>query len=173
MRILNLQRVLLLLAGVTVLAVLAAGCGGGSDGGGGERLSKAEFVTKADAICTDFKAKGEKLKLDLPAGFDPTSASATEEQLDKFGDYIDDNVKLFRTEIDELRDLNPPVDVEDDFNKAVSLLEETADEGEDAAGAAHDADRDKLKEKLAESEKHSNEANTLAKKLGLTVCGSS
>jgi hypothetical protein len=44
--------------------------------------------------------------------------------------------------------------------------------GNVAAEAAHDADRDRLKEKLDESQRHFSEANGIAKGYGLKVCGS-
>jgi hypothetical protein len=168
-----MRRALLLLAPIAVLCVLAAGCGGDDNGGGGEQLTKAEFVTKADAICKEFDDKGDALKPDLPPGVDPTSASATDEQVDKFGDYLDDVVELFREELDELHDLNPPDELDDQYTKALSLLDETGNEIEEAAEAAHDADKDKLKEKLEEAGKHGDEADQIAKDIGLKECGSS
>jgi hypothetical protein len=164
-----MRRALPLLAGIAALCVLAAGCGGGA----GKRLSKAEFVTTADGICKKYNDKSNAIKPDLPPTFDPTSSDATAEQLDKFGDFLDASIGLFRDEVGELRDVNPPEELDGDYNKALSLLDKALNVGDDAAKAAHDADRKKLNEKLTESQKHSNAANALAKKLGLTVCAGS
>jgi hypothetical protein len=155
------------------LALVAAGCGGDDEGGGdGERLTKAQFVVQGNAICKAGNAKAEALKPDLPPTFDPTKDSTPEEQLDKFGDYLDDLVDIFKDQNDKLHDLNPPEELEDDFNKALSISDETINEAEEAAEAAHDADREKLKDKLAEGQKHSDEADALATKIGLTECAS-
>jgi hypothetical protein len=162
------RRLVLLIAGTASLAVLAAGCGGDDNGGGGDRLTNAAFVAQANAICKKANDKAEALQPDLPQNFDPKTA--TDEQLDTFGDFLDDVVGIFRPEIDELRDLNPPENVEDDFNQALSLVEESLNEADEAAEAAHDGDGDKVQEKLDESEEHSDEADEIATKLGLTVC---
>ena len=165
------MRIALVASLAVALAAATAGCGGDDKGGGGgDRLSNAEFVSQANAICKGANDKAAAVKPDLPSSFDPTSAKATDEQLDTFGDYLDEVVGIFRDEVGDLRDLNPPEAVDDDFNKTLSLVDETLNEGDEAAEAAHDADRDKLKDKLAESERHSNEADTIATKLGLTKC---
>ena len=160
---------------VGALAFAAAGCGGDDKGGGGgEPLTKPEFISQADAICKKYEEKGESIKPEgLPSDFDPTSPNATDEQLDKFGDFIEEVVDVFRGEVDELRDLTPPADFQTDYNRALELLDETGNEYEEASEAAHDADRDKIKEKLEEADRHSNDANKIAKDYGLKVCGAS
>ena len=158
---------LFLILAAGALSLVAAGCGGDDGGGGGDRLSQADFVSQANAICKEANDKIEAL--DAP-DFDPTSDTATDEQLDEFGDFLDDVIPIARDEVDELRDLNPPENVESDFNQALSLVDETLNEGEEAAEAAHDGDREKVKEKLEESNKHSNEADELAKKIGIPTC---
>ncbi len=155
---------------VLIAAAVAAGCGGGGNGGG-DRLSKSEFIAKADSICKqandNVPTPPDELK-----NVDPTAASTTDEQLDAFGNYLDDVVKVFGNEIDDLRDVNPPADLEDKFDSSLATLDEAVNELDEAGAAAKDADRKKLKEKLAESQKHGAEADKLAKELGLTVCGS-
>ena len=165
------RALLLLVLATATLAFLAAGCGGGGDGGG-DRLTKAEFITKADGICKEANSKIPTPPDDLK-NVDPTAASTTDEQLDEFGDYVEKVANVFGDEVDELRDLNPPADLEDKFDSALATLDEAVNELGEAAEAAKDADREKLKEKLEESDKHGNEADKLAKELGLTVCGSS
>ena len=167
------KRALLFLAPVAAVCFLAAGCGGDDKGGGGDQLSKAEFIDKADGICKEFNDKGEKIEpKDLPSDFDPTSPNATDEQLDKFGDYLDEVHDVFGDEVDELHDLDPPDELDSDWTKGLALLDETLNELDEAAEAAHDADRDKLKEKLEEGQRHGDESDALAKKIGLKVCGS-
>lgn len=155
---------------VCASALGAAGCGGG-DGGGGERLSKADFVSQANTICRDANKEAEGLKPDLPSDFDPTSESVTDDQLDTFGDYIEEITGIFRDQVDELRGLKPPEDFQDDFDRALDLVDETLNESEAAADAAHDGDRETMNAKLEESERNSDEANRIANGYGLTDCG--
>ena len=168
-----MRQATLILGAVLVLlaAVVAAGCWGDGDGGG-DRLTKSEFIAKADSIC---KEANEKIPTppDEIRNIDPTKLDATDEQLDAFGNYLDDIVGVFRDEVDELREVNPPADLEDKYDSVLATLDEAVNELDEAAAAAKDADRDKLKEKLAESDEHGDEADKLGKELGLTVCGSS
>ena len=166
------QAALLLSTAVVVgVSVTAAGCGGGG-GGGGERLSKSEFIAKADGICGEANKKVPKPPADL-TGVDPTSSGATDKQLDKFGDYIEDVTKVLRGEVDDLHDLKPPQNLQNRWDRALAVLDEALNELDDAAQAAHDADRKELKDKLTESDGHSSQANGIARTLGLKVCGSS
>src|SRR5690242_4702058 len=74
------------------LAALAAGCGGSS------RLSKAEYVKRADAICAKYNAKIRALGR-------PTAISGLPA-------YVDKALPLARKGDDELRALKPPKDEE-------------------------------------------------------------
>jgi hypothetical protein len=154
------------------MAATAAGCGG-SGGGGGKRLAKDEFISKADSICDAANKKVPTPPSELRSGFDPTTSKGTDAQYKTFGDYLDKIVKIFRGEVGDLHSLKPPADLQDTYDKALATLDEGVNEVDEAASAAKDGNRTEVKDKLAESEKHSSEANKLAQQLGLTVCGSS
>jgi hypothetical protein len=106
-------------------AALAAGCGGG--GGGG--LSQEEFQQQANAICEKYDKKIQALgspqsPADIPA-------------------YVQKGIPLLQQGIAELRALNPPADVEDDYNrmlnetaKAIPAAEKLADAAEKSDAAA-------------------------------------
>src|SRR2546423_12486539 len=81
------------LAFAIVLAIVVAGCGGGSG-----RLSKAEYAKRADAICTKYNAKIRALGR-------PTAISGLPA-------YVDKALPLARKGDDELRSLKPPKDEE-------------------------------------------------------------
>src|SRR5256714_6796383 len=81
------------LAFAIVLAIVVAGCGGGSG-----RLSKAEFAKRAGAICTKYNAKVRALGR-------PTAISGLPA-------YVDKALPLARKGDDELRSLKPPKDEE-------------------------------------------------------------
>ena len=163
---------MLVFALAVALAATAAGCGGGGGGGGGERLTKSEFVSKADGICDKANKKVPQPPSELRNGFDPATKKGTDAQYKKFGDYVGKIVKIFRGEVDELQGIKPPTNLQDTYDKALATLGEAVNELGEASDAAKSGDRDEVKDKLAESDKHGNEANKLAKQLGLTVCGS-
>lgn len=145
------------LAGLAVVgaAALIAGCGGGSDS-----LSAEEFREQADAICAD--ANRELDGLTEPAGFD------SEQVLP----FLTSGLQIQEEQLDRLRGIDPPSELEDTWNEAIDLLEqrqaalqEAADKiaaGESAQAVLNDDELDRLRE----------EANQKADDLGLTVCGS-
>jgi hypothetical protein len=155
---------------VVAAAIAAAGCGGGGKSSGGKPLTKSEFVAKADGICRDAIAKRPTPPSDI-ANVDPTASSTTDEQLKKFGDFIEKVVKQARQEVDDLRGVKPPANLQGTYDRALATLDEAINELEEAGEAARKADRTKFKDKVAESQRHSDEANKLAKQLGLSVCG--
>jgi hypothetical protein len=159
---------------VVALAVVAAGCGGGgSKSSSGKPLTKAEFVSKADGICAKANKDVPSPPSDLRNGFDPNAKKGTDDQYKEFGDYLGKIVKIFRSEVDDLHGLKPPSNLQDTWDKALAALDEAINELDEAGKAAKDGDRDEVKSKLAESDKHGSEADKDAKDLGLTTCGSS
>jgi hypothetical protein len=165
-----MRRALLIVSAclAVAMAATAAGCGGS---GGGKRLTKDEFVAKADGIC----AAANKKVPTPPTGFknfDPTAGKGTDADYKRYGDYVQKVVKIFRGEVGDLRGLKPPTNLQDTFDKAIATLDEAVNELNDAGTAAKDGNRAVVKAKLAESDKHGKDANKFAKQLGLTVCGS-
>ncbi|MBA2358143.1 MAG: hypothetical protein H0V84_06915 [Actinobacteria bacterium] len=147
------------------LALAAASCGGG---GGGDRLTKEELIAQGDAICKKHRDKFEAI--DFPKT-DPTSPETSDEVLEQFGGALDQGVTIFRDQIGELRDLNPPEDFEEAYDGAMDGLDGAVDSLDEAAGAAHDADRDKLREALDESNRRGEAADKVARDYGFQVCG--
>jgi hypothetical protein len=149
--------------GVVLALAAAAGCGGG---GGGERLSKSDFITKADAICTAAHAKEQAI--DFPS-VDPQSA--TNDQLNQLADAIDKATDVDRNEISDLRDLRPPEDFDQGFGESMNELSEGLDHADKAAAAARKGDKENVTKELAAVEAKANEANDRARSYGLKVCG--
>jgi len=145
------------------LAAAAAGCGGGA---GGDRLTKADFIAKADAICST--AHDREQAINFPS-VDPQSA--TDDQLNQLGTALDKAVEVDRTEIDDLRKLNPPEDFADGFDESMNELSEGLDHAEKAADAARDGKKEQIAKELAAVEAKANEANQRATAYGLKVCG--
>ncbi len=97
----------------TASALLLAGCG--SDG---DELSEVEFLAEANEICRVGNAEDD-------AAFEalfPVGAERTEEEAQQT--FFDGLVSNLRGQIDDLRDLNGPSDLEDELH---TLLDETSE----------------------------------------------
>ncbi|MDQ3866316.1 MAG: hypothetical protein M3304_05760 [Actinomycetota bacterium] len=139
---------------VAVGIVGLAACGG--DGAGGE-LSAAEFRERADAICTDTAKK--------------VDAVPQPRSLDEVETYFDRVVPIFRDQTDRLKELDPPDDLQEDWDRAMELQEDSVDVAEDAQAAAKDGDEGKIREALDRGGKNEEELHRLAARLGLKTCG--
>ena len=151
-----MRRLTVLLVTIS-LALLGAACGGDDDegGGGGEPLSQEEFVAQGNEICEEGDTKTE-------AAFEERFGDAQEEPAaDEVEDFIrDDIIPVIQTQIDDLRDLTPPEDLQEDFDKMLDDAETALGEVEDASG----------EEILNEEEDPFADVNAQAEELGLTAC---
>jgi len=134
------------------LACLAAGCGGG----GGDRLSQEEFQQQADAICEKYDKKIQALgspqsPADIPA-------------------YVQQGIPLLRQGIAELRALNPPADVEDDYNRMLDETAKAIPAAETLADAAEKNDAAAVQDAIKEGQQADEASDELATKLGLGRC---
>ncbi len=145
------------LAGLAVVgaAALIAGCGGGSDS-----PSADDFREQADAICADANREIDGLT-------EPASAD-TDEVLP----FLTSGLTIQQSQIDELRDLEPPSDLEGTWNEAIDLLEQRQALIQEAADriAAGESAAEVLGDD-AEIERLQEESRQKARDLGLTVCG--
>jgi hypothetical protein len=137
---------------VAVLVLLATACGGGSD----TRLSKAEFQSQANAICAKYQKQ-------LNAIDEPTS-------LDEVPDLVDQALVILNKEIDEVAALNPPEELQGDFDKMIAASNKTKAAADDLSAAAKSGDQAAVQKALEEGNAASNEADQLAANLGLSEC---
>jgi hypothetical protein len=137
---------------VGVLVLLVTACGGG----GGDRLSKAEFQSQANAIC----AKYEK---QLKAIGSPTS-------LDEIPDLVGQALVILDKEIDEVSALNPPEELQDTFDQLIAATNKTKAAADDLSEAAKSGDQAAVQKALEEGNAASKEADDLAGNLGLESC---
>lgn len=133
-------------------AALAAGCGGG----GGDGLSQEEFRQQADAICEKYDKKIQALgspqsPADIPA-------------------YVQKGIPLLRQGIAELRALNPPADVEDDYNRMLNETAKAIPAAEKLADAAEKNDAAAVQDAIKEGQQADEASDELATKLGLGRC---
>src|SRR5712691_3183540 len=99
------MRIIRLTSLLAALLVLAA-CGGSS------RLSKDEFTKKADAICAKYDAKAKAAT---------QGATASPKALAK---SIDKLIPLVKKEAGELKDLKPPKDLQDRYDRWIKSGED-------------------------------------------------
>jgi hypothetical protein len=137
------MRLTAVLIGVLALAAIAAGCGSG----GSDPLTKAEFIEKADAICTQARNRIKK-----------ESAAVTKEAQ---GAEVSEKIVLPNVQIqaEELRDLEPPEADEDQIEAMLDRLEAGVEKGRQEPESLLSADSPLIK------------ANEMAEKYGLKVCG--
>jgi hypothetical protein len=145
---------------IALATALLAGCGGysASPAGNGGRLTKIEWVSAADDICSRSKAE----IADLPT---PESASALVIQLDSL-------IRIFSREVADLKTLTPQPEEQanaDAVVKAAGLqitlaqgLKEVARTGDTAAIQAY----------TVANQPRVREAQKVAGAYGLKVCGS-
>lgn len=143
-------------AGLVAIAATAfiAGCGGGSDS-----LSAEEFRSQADAVCADSERQIDAL----------TEPSSGEQVLT----FLRAGLPIQQAQLDRLRELDPPDDLQEDFDSAIDLLEQQV-AAIDAAADRIEAGEDPetvLTEAGPNIESLSDQADERAQALGLTVCG--
>jgi hypothetical protein len=140
------------LVGVFVL-VLAA-CGGGGDSGA--RLSKAEFQSQANAICDKYQKQLDALKT-------PTS-------LDEIPDLVDQALAILNKEVEEIAALNPPEEMQTQFDAMIAASDKTKKAADDLSTAAKASDQAGVQNALDEGNAASNQADQIAGQLGLDSC---
>lgn len=144
------------LAGIAALGAVAfiAGCGGGSDS-----LTAEEFRTQADAICADYNSQAASLTA-------PTRPS-------EYLASLKEIVPLQKSQLDKLKELQPPSELSATFDEALALLERQSGVLDTAVERLEGGDDPEavLNEIATEAGSIGDEADAKAEELGLKVCG--
>jgi hypothetical protein len=151
----RLTAALLTLVGAAALA--GAGCGGGDGGGSGDRLSAAEFREAADAICAEYDQKIQEL--------------GEPESLEDLTEFIGRAIPIIEEGFDKLDDLQPPEELEADWDRAIEVNAENLQLTKDLQAAAESDDEERVQEILAQAGQNEEETDRLARDLGLQRCG--
>jgi len=138
---------------VTILVL--AGCGGG---GGGERLTRAEFASKADAICGKYNQQTKALE-------NPTNLSDLAKVADKTIPILDNALK-------DLRKLKPPEDEQAKVDQWLQQVENLKGDLTEIRDKAEDNDMQGVQGVVPKADQHNTQANRLATQLGMKVCNS-
>lgn len=145
-RVTNPAATLVLLCAAATLA----GCGGS------DRLAKDELVTQADAICAKYEKELDRL--------------VEPQNLGEFADFTAEAVSITRAGNQELSDLEPPEELENDYDRWLELNDEVVDRAEEMGEAARDGDAEAVQAKareIAQSERRADEVGT---RIGLEEC---
>jgi hypothetical protein len=149
-----------LIAGVFLIALLVAGCGGGDDdsSAGEPSLSKEEFIAKADAVC---KRGNKRVEIAFGEFLNENKDIKRPEPSDYEGLVGDVLVPSVKQEIEEVRALDAPDGDEGEIDEMITALEEGVETAEDNPKAV-----------TASSDAVFGIASRLAGEYGLEVCGS-
>ena len=139
-------------AALVGVLVLLAGCGGGGD----TRLSREEFESQGNAICAKYQKQ-------LQAVGNPSS-------IDEIPDLVDQAVAILNKEIAEIAALNPPADMQTEFDALIDASNNTKAAAHDLSQAAKDGDRAAVQKALDEGKAASEKADQIATQLGLDSC---
>ena len=143
-----MRRLLLL----SLLALAAAGCGGG----GGERLSREEFARQANEVCQGFDREIEAL--------------GAPQSLDDVEGFADRSAEIARDGRDELRNLEPPEELNEEYDELLETLDKEIDDIERLGDAAADDDEEEVRKIVDEGAARSEASDRLARELGLSAC---
>jgi hypothetical protein len=143
------------LIGLVASAALAVGAGCGGDGDG---LSREELVSEADTICAEYEAELAEL--------------AEPESLADFERLVQDAKPIVENGIENLRALDPPEDLEDEFDEWISRNEENVAAIDELQEAVVDRDEQRIEEIVRQIDENEQEADELAAEIGLEDCAS-
>jgi hypothetical protein len=135
-------------------ALLASACGGDD---GGEGLSREELISQADAICEEYDQRTEDVE--------------APQDLDDVDRFAGETRTLIREGLDELRELEPPEELADDYNAWISQSEENLGVLDDLEEAAAAGDEGQVQQVLSEAEEAGAQADQLAADIGFEECG--
>ena len=146
-------RVVVFLAFLTgAMGLAAAGCGGGDD-----RLTREELVEEADATCAEFDRRIEDVQ-------EPESLEDIEGYLQEIRPIVEEGT-------DELDSLQPPEELEADYDQWIEETRSTVDRFDELEEAAASGDEQRIQDVFQEVGQ-GEEADRLAQELGFQECGS-
>ncbi len=150
---------------VSALALGTAACGGGAQQT--QRLSEAEWIAQADAICA--KGTAELEALGLPETGEELSAVSPEE----FVELLDEASQIGDEQLDGLRELNPPAEADADYTRLLDLTVLQVKATRDLRDATAEGDTDAIPGLLQEIQSIEQEADAIIEQYPFEECGRS
>jgi hypothetical protein len=134
------------------MGLAAAGCGGD----GGDRLTREELIEEADATCTEFDQRIDEI--DEP------------ESLDDIEAYVQEIRPIVEEGTDELDELQPPEELEDDYDRWIEETRSAIARFDELEEAAASGDEQRIQEVIQSVGEGGEEADRLAQELGFQDC---
>jgi hypothetical protein len=166
-------RLLSLVVGSAIVAALLAGCGGGGSSSGGEggeaRLTHAEWVSQADAVCAvdhkaNFEGEGE---LEALIGAGLTSPKIRDEA----AKVLRAGAPNVETELKGIKALRPAPEDEAEVGRVIAGLERSVALDEQIAEALETGSVHELEALIDQANANGKRLAALANGLGTKVCG--
>jgi hypothetical protein len=136
---------------LTLALVVAAGCGGGS-----KRLSRQQYASKADAICSRYNREITALK-------QPSDLAGLGRSLDKLLESFDRAIK-------DLKGLKPPQNEQATADRWIAQIETLESDLKTIRDRAKSNDLQGVQAAGRKAQGHNRRGNELAKQLGTTAC---
>jgi DNA-binding NtrC family response regulator len=140
------------IAALVGVLVLLAGCGGGGD----TRLSREEFESQANAICAKYQKQ--------------LNALGTPSSVEEIPDLVEQALAILNKEVAEIAALDPPTDMQTEFDAMIEASNNTKAAANDLSQAARDGDQAAVQKALEEGNAASDKADQIATQLGLDSC---
>jgi hypothetical protein len=137
---------------VVAVALLAA-CGGG---GGGKPLSRTEYASKADAICSKYSEQ--------------TKALANPSDLSGLADVADKTLPILDRAFTDLKKLKPPANEQATVNQWLDQVENLKGDLREIRDKAKTGDVQGVQAVVPQATQHNQTSNKLASQLGMSIC---
>ena len=134
------------------LALLLTGCGGAT----GEPLTKAEYASKADAICGKYNEK--------------ITSFANPKNLSDLSKVADKTLSVLDQAISDLSKLVPTASEKALSDQGLTQVRNLKDDLQEIRDKAKANDMDGVRSVVPKATDHNSKANALANQLGMSVC---
>jgi hypothetical protein len=145
------------------------GGGGGGGGGGGDELTQEEFVSEANKICREGSEKVNAKAQEIQEKIQEAGADV-EAQQKAVAEVLEDTAKEYDPYLDQLGDLNPPENIQADWDKFLDGINKAFDLIPELADATRDGDRNKLQDLTDDFTKIASDTRPFASKYKLDDC---
>ena len=127
-------------------------------------MSTDELIAEADEICARYRDREAPLRAAIPR--DDSSESYR-----RVGELLPQLAVLLREQVDELRRLEAPAELEPEWRVNLDRLGRSADLLDEGGAAAAAHDRDRFVAVETEARKLELETAAFAQRVGFSVCG--
>jgi hypothetical protein len=134
------------------LVFLFPGCGGGS----GKALTKAEYASKADAICGKYNEQ--------------ITSFANPKNLSDLATVADKTLSVLDQAIGDLSKLEPPASEKALSDQWLAQVRNLKDDLQEIRDKAKANDMDGVRSVVPKATDHNSKSNALASQLGMSVC---